>query len=769
MSDLLLHYLGSVVVTAILLLVVLATLFELRRRTRDLAEQAARYPDACRLPTLQDEVQQLTDSRAALRTEVEEAKLLILRRSVAETWLEANYITYEKANRELPALLAQIELAVARRDTCRVECHEAEAECNAIRVEQQEIRRTIAPLRKLLEQQRETEKWLAVNLPIHNRLQQELPQLSADAAGMHQQLQSDRNELIEIVSKRQRAASERDWLLAENSRLNRLIHDQTAEHHLLEKEFGEIQARHAGMLVELEQLRARRDAAESDFIAIESQIAQGKIGLERLRQRIEELESERATKLEMVQMLDRLAKKLDSDKRQLEDDIENSKRRLQAELDQIRELISAAAHKWQEIAPNVGVNTQNRLQELWSPVLKKGQFNSKAAGDENARLEQTAQYLSDVGLRFDRRVLNAFHTSLKVGEMSPLVVLAGISGTGKSELPRRYAEGMGMHCLTLAVQPRWDSPQDMFGFYNYLENRYRATDLARALVQMDRYFDEKERGWNYPDDWQQHSLAERMLLVLLDEMNLARVEYYFSEFLSRLETRRGLDRDNAFERRKGEIMLEVGMQSLHRGTGEINVVDQPTLPLFVDTNVLFVGTMNEDESTQTLSDKVVDRANVLRFGRPAKLESRPTNGTVPKPSEAWLPYDAWKSWIRADDRLENSVREEVSEWGQTLNQAMHLIGRPFAHRTFASIVSYIANYPDPAEYKLAMADQIELKLLPKFRGLDPQENTVRQALSTVQNTLEQLGDEQLLDAVRQSLRNTEHQFVWQGVDRLERP
>ena len=213
-------------------------------------------------------------------------------------------------------------------------------------------------------------------------------------------------------------------------------------------------------------------------------------------------------------------------------------------------------------------------------------------------------------------MINAFHTSLKVADMSPLVVLAGISGTGKSELPRRYAEGMGMHFLSLPVQPRWDSPQDMFGFYNYLEKRYRATELARALVQMDRYFDDEHRGWNYPEDWADHNLRDRMLLVLLDEMNLARVEYYFSEFLSRLETRRGINAADVLERRKAEISLEVGLQSLSRDDGQININRQPTLPLFVDTNVMFVGTMNEDESTQTLSDKVVDRANVLRFGRP---------------------------------------------------------------------------------------------------------------------------------------------------------
>jgi hypothetical protein len=57
--------------------------------------------------------------------------------------------------------------------------------------------------------------------------------------------------------------------------------------------------------------------------------------------------------------------------------------------------------------------------------------------------------------------------------------LAGVSGTGKSLLPRRYAEAMGF--LQIAVEPRWDSPQDLLGFYNYIEKNYRATDLARII------------------------------------------------------------------------------------------------------------------------------------------------------------------------------------------------------------------------------------------------------------------------------------------------
>ena len=76
---------------------------------------------------------------------------------------------------------------------------------------------------------------------------------------------------------------------------------------------------------------------------------------------------------------------------------------------------------------------------------------------------------------------------------------------------------MGMHRLVMAVQPRWDSPQDMFGFYNYLEKKYKATDLSRSLVRMDPY-NFNGNDFAMPDcNWAKN----RMLLVLIDEMNLA--------------------------------------------------------------------------------------------------------------------------------------------------------------------------------------------------------------------------------------------------------
>jgi hypothetical protein len=172
----------------------------------------------------------------------------------------------------------------------------------------------------------------------------------------------------------------------------------------------------------------------------------------------------------------------------------------------------------------------------WGPAPRENEADA---------IKRVERRLRAKGLDYPARTLRAFHTAMKVNETTQMAVLAGISGTGKSQLPRQYAAGMGIGFLQVPVQPRWDSPQDLMGFYNYIEGKFRPTDMARALWAMDELNN---------DDAEQ----DRMMMILLDEMNLARVEYYFSDFLSRLESRpRPRDVGDANERKDAEIELEI--------------------------------------------------------------------------------------------------------------------------------------------------------------------------------------------------------------------
>lgn len=355
--------------------------------------------------------------------------------------------------------------------------------------------------------------------------------------------------------------------------------------------------------------------------------------------------------------------------------------------------------------------------------------------------------LDSCNIQFNMRLLNAFHTSLKVQELSPLVVLAGISGTGKSLLPELYAHAAGMNFLQVAVQPRWDSPQDMLGFYNYMEGRFKATELSRLLWQSDS-FNNKAAS------------VKSMNIVLLDEMNLARVEYYFSDMLSKLEVRRGIDARQAEQRQAAEIEIDCGASS-----GPMK-----KRRLFISPQTLFVGTMNEDESTQSLSDKVMDRANMIRFGRPQKLRVKPTSKKDfiehYKQEPTTLTLQIWEQWHK---EANSSTASHLNDELQEINELLTGVGRPFGHRVAQSIMEYVANYPqsDTAEntYRWAVADQIEMKVLPKLNGLDKDNQKSRELLSGLGDIIER-HDRDLAQAFRETADNTQEAFFqWRGLIR----
>ena len=363
-------------------------------------------------------------------------------------------------------------------------------------------------------------------------------------------------------------------------------------------------------------------------------------------------------------------------------------------------------------------------------------------------LGDVSQHLNDLKLRYDRRTLQAFHTALKINEISQMTVLAGVSGTGKSLLPRRYAEAMGLRFLQISVEPRWDSPQDLLGFYNYIEKRYRATDLARALVYMDPH---KTSGLS------DGVHADEVMLVLLDEMNLARVEYYFSEFLSRLEVRPRLKDAEVAEWRSGACL-------------SIDIPDQLDKPirLFPSHNILFAGTMNDDESTQSLSDKVLDRSNVMQFAAPDQF-AQPVDGKVAVTAQGhYRSFREWRTWIKSTDQLVGGERAKADRVIDALAGIMNQCGRPFGHRLNEAILAYVVNYPLAKGFPVddPLVDQIELRILPKLRGL-PIEAHEQPLVDLSTLIRDELGDRPLArmldDTVERQRRNG--QFNWRGFNR----
>lgn len=426
------------------------------------------------------------------------------------------------------------------------------------------------------------------------------------------------------------------------------------------------------------------------------------------------------------------------------------------ELDQKRASLEARNAKLEnEIGSATGGEPQDpdaaveeRLKELrvLPPVLTDMiNWPPGEPEDERAALKGVFDRLNKFGLEYHPRVVHAFHTAMKVNETSQMAVLAGISGTGKSQLPRQYALGMGIGFLQVPVQPRWDSPQDLMGFYNYIEKRFRPTDMAKALYQLDLI--------NNP-----HSeFSDQMMMILLDEMNLARVEYYFSDFLSRLESRPSPSRVHDFDLRKdAEIELEIPMPK-----------GMDAQRIFPGFNLLFAGTMNEDESTQALSDKVVDRANVLRFAAPKKLFRGTEQADVGEPK--FLNRKRWENWQKPISNVEND--QNILNKLEKMRSLMTDFKRPFGHRLGRAILAYIANYPEVDGEDLMLtplADQVEMRLLPKLRGIEI-EHTEQIFESLSEFVVRDLADDELATAINESLEAAQQsgtgQFVWNGITR----
>ena len=345
-----------------------------------------------------------------------------------------------------------------------------------------------------------------------------------------------------------------------------------------------------------------------------------------------------------------------------------------------------------------------------------------------AKMEESQIEISD-------KLLYAFHTSVKIHDWSPLVVLAGVSGTGKSELPRQYAHHGGMNFISVPVKPDWDSMQSLFGYYNSIENKFEPTELSKALFYM-----------------QSSTMKNTVLMVLLDEMNLAYVELYFSDLLSKFETNRGTD---------DTVYYEISLGA-----------NETPEKLEIGKNVLWVGTMNEDETTKALSDKVVDRSTLLTFPRPTKLVSRRSDIQIAKP-EKRLTYNLWSKWCSetlSEEKVKSKIDiEAYRKIVEDINEKMSKVNRNLGHRVWQSIERYVFSHPMTIstfdrgsefkkQFNSAFAEAIAFKVMPKLRGIEvsgDSKKVLEEIKSIIDNQVSELSED-----YKQAMSLSSHIFQW---------
>lgn len=283
--------------------------------------------------------------------------------------------------------------------------------------------------------------------------------------------------------------------------------------------------------------------------------------------------------------------------------------------------------------------------------------------EPNFTFSEIINMISNSQFTFSNDIIRDLHLNLTALDDKHFVLLSGISGTGKTQLCRLYAnavygleyESENPYFTIIPVRPDWTDATALFGYYSSFEKRYVKTEFLQVLLNAL-----KER--------------DKPHFILLDEMNLARVEYYLSDYLSAVESRK-------------EIPLHQDDQ----------ITDIPK-KLVIPPNVYVLGTINVDETTHSISDKVLDRAFVMTLSD--------------------VDFDSY--WERVDQDLKAALTNEFTILRE-LHRTLSVYELHFGYRSMGEMLQKLyANHQLPEEYQLdsmeALDRVISEKVLTKVRG-----------------------------------------------------
>ena len=239
---------------------------------------------------------------------------------------------------------------------------------------------------------------------------------------------------------------------------------------------------------------------------------------------------------------------------------------------------------------NDGIDYKDDLKQKDPEISEdlKGDEELEYESEIKNKLKRVKNYINAKGFSYKPGTMENFYLSLKT---KPFVLLAGISGTGKTKLVQLFAEAIGCNgkqFKMISVRPDWSDTSDLLGY----------TDI-KGDFQPGPFINTIKLANENPD---------KPYVVCLDEMNLARVEYYFSDFLSKMETRKY---------NQGRIVTDELLSDINFSEKENSeVADKHEYEgLHLSENLYIVGTVNMDETTHPFSKKVLDRANTIEFNQ----------------------------------------------------------------------------------------------------------------------------------------------------------
>jgi len=400
-------------------------------------------------------------------------------------------------------------------------------------------------------------------------------------------------------------------------------------------------------------------------------------------------------------------------------------------------------NRWDDIVKAYQAKGIDVNERLW------GSGNSPSSNTVSDTDPPLVRYFKAKGFQFTEEQVVAFYAALKT---KGFVILSGLSGTGKTKLAQLFAEllcsntcekchksegeakgemqtesqkqtkGECKTCthLFLSVRPDWRDSKALLGYYNPLTERYESTPLLEFLLQAAKDYDQNESN-------------AQPYFVILDEMNLAHVEYYFADFLSVLES--GRDEE-------GWTKEALRLHSFGK-----SILDQDGYPvppeLRLPPNLYIIGTVNIDETTYMFSPKVLDRAFTLEF-REVDFSNYPPEGVNEEEARRIAEQIRENGEILADLRNggkfyavvadKEKVKEALQKLGgkktelEKLNRTLQPYDLHFGYRVLDEIALFIQNAmqaPDDVgkldENEEMAKDKaldyaVLMKVLPKFHG-----------------------------------------------------
>ena len=281
---------------------------------------------------------------------------------------------------------------------------------------------------------------------------------------------------------------------------------------------------------------------------------------------------------------------------------------------------------------------------------------------------------SQLGLYYTPEIIRRFVAGMA---SSKLLILEGISGTGKTSLPYSFSRYLNNPATIVSIQPSYRDRTEILGYFNEFSKRFNETEFLRALYEA-----------NYRPD---------PTLIVLDEMNLARIEYYFAEMLSVLEMPS-----------KDEWVLDLVPTAWD---GDPKLLDAGKI--HVADSTWFIGTANNDDSTFTITDKVYDRAMPIELNERADaFECDPQPGC--DVTAEHLQYMFRKA------KVEHPISDEMLDNLQKLDQYLQTRFKlAFGNRIMKQMYDFIPVYVACGGTELGAMDYIiARKVLKKFESMN---------------------------------------------------